>query len=129
MIRSDFLPYRGENPNGKWFSTGIQGLGSRQSCGFLAGLAVLWCDSPLGLDPRVTGEYERPEPLARYDRGPPAGKKAGSVGTFPVRDVVPGYCRARGRGSITVSGHRLSAMRLRGCKRDPATLNRMGAFL
>ena len=74
-------------------------------------------------------EYQRSVPLARYDRGPPAGKKAGRVGTFPVRDVVPGYCRAPGRGSITVSRRWPPATRPHERMRDPATLNRMGAFL
>ena len=73
--------------------------------------------------------FQRPPPLARYDRGPPAGKMVGRAGTFPVRHVVPGYCRAPGRGSITVSRHWLSVTRPHECRRDPATLNRMGAFL
>ena len=76
------------------------------------------------------GEWHRLRAPARYYQGlgdreiMPAG-----VGTFPARDVVPGYCRACRWRIGNVSRPRQAAARRQMCRRDPATLNRMGAFL
>ena len=78
----------------------------------------------------LLGEYHRFRASARYYRG--LGDREimpARVGTFPARDVVPGYCRACRWRIDNVSWHRVPAARRQMCRRDPATLNRMGAFL